>query len=101
MVSSVVREQMPQAVAAIRDARDILLACHINPDGDTLGSMIALALGLEHGGKTTTLLSADGVPAIYTFLPETERVVRTTARRDFDLAIVLDAGDLSRVGASR
>ncbi len=101
MVSPVVREQMNQAVAAIHNARRILLACHINPDGDTLGSMIALALGLEHQAKTTTLLSADGVPAIYAFLPGTERITRSTERRDYDLAIVLDAGDLSRVGAAQ
>jgi phosphoesterase RecJ-like protein len=46
------------------------------------------------------MLSADGVPAIYAFLPETGRVITRTDRRDFDLAIVLDAGDLTRVGVS-
>lgn len=100
MVTPVEREQMGKAVAAIRDASEILLACHINPDGDTLGSMIALALGLESLGKKATLLSADGVPALYTFLPETGRIETRTERRDFDLAIVLDAGDLTRVGVS-
>lgn len=94
------REQMPEAIAAIRDAGRILLACHVNPDGDALGSMIALALGLEHLGKEAVLLSADGVPGLYEFLPESRKVVRQTERRDFDLAIVLDAGDLSRIGAS-
>lgn len=94
------REALGQALAAIGDARDIVLACHINPDGDTIGSMIALALALEQHGKATTLLSADGVPAILQFLPGAERVQRSTERRDFDLAIVLDAGDLARVGGA-
>lgn len=96
------REIIDAAVAAIGEARDVLLACHINPDGDTLGSMIALGLGLEeHLGKTVTLLSADGVPAIYDFLPAVDRIAPATERRDFDLAIVLDAGDLTRVGRAR
>lgn len=92
------REGMEAAVAAIRDARRIVLACHINPDGDTLGSMLALTLGLETLGKETVLLSSDGVPALYSFLPAIERIQRSTERRDFDLGIGLDAGDLHRLG---
>ena len=89
-------------VAALGAASDILLACHINPDGDTLGSMIALGLALEeHAGKRVTLLSADGIPALYGFLPASDRIETTTERRDFDLAVVLDAGDLARVGGAR
>lgn len=98
MVTPLVREQMGAALEAISGARNIVLACHINPDGDTLGSMIALGTGLEQRHKTVTLISSDGVPAIYSFLPDIERITSATERRDFDLAIVLDAGDLSRIG---
>jgi bifunctional oligoribonuclease and PAP phosphatase NrnA len=95
------REQMTEAVAAIRASSDIVLACHINPDGDTLGSMLALGAAIEHLGKKTTLLSSDGVPPILAFLPGSEAVQTGTERGDFDLGIVLDAGDLSRVGKNR
>ncbi len=91
---------MAEAAEAIRAASDIVLASHINPDGDTLGSMIALGLGLQSLGKQVTLLSADGVPATLGFLPGAKLVQNRTTRRDFDLAIGLDAGDLSRVGVS-
>lgn len=100
-MTPLVREQMGAAVRAIEAARNVVLAGHINPDGDTLGSMIALALGLEQKNKTVTMLSADGVPALYDFLPASERIAPATERRDFDLAIVLDAGDLSRIGTSQ
>lgn len=95
------RDHLDAAVAAlVRGAPgDVLLVCHINPDGDTLGSMLALGLGLEQIGKTVTLLSADGVPDLYAFLPGSERIVDRTDRRDFPVAVVLDAGDLSRIGA--
>ncbi|HVK05714.1 MAG TPA: bifunctional oligoribonuclease/PAP phosphatase NrnA [Armatimonadaceae bacterium] len=103
MVAPLEREQMGEAVAAIRAARNIVIACHVNPDGDTLGCMLALGLGLEQmgaGGKAVTLLSSDGVPDLYTFLPGSERIQRATDRRDFDLSVVVDAGDLSRIGAA-
>ena len=89
-----------EASAAIAAAQTIVLACHINPDGDALGSLIALALAIESAfpKKDLTLLSRDGVPEMYRFLPSSERVAQMTERRDFDLAIVLDSGDLKRVG---
>ncbi|MDX1935264.1 MAG: bifunctional oligoribonuclease/PAP phosphatase NrnA [Capsulimonadales bacterium] len=98
MVAPLPREQMSQAVAAIADATEIVLACHVNPDGDALGTLIGLGLALEQLGKRVTYLSADGVPPNLSFLPFAERVVASTDRSDFDLAIVVDAGDLSRVG---
>jgi bifunctional oligoribonuclease and PAP phosphatase NrnA len=90
---------LPLAAQAIHDAQSIVLACHVNPDGDALGSMLGLALGLAPLKKDLTLLSQDGVPEIYSFLPGCELINRTTDIPSFDLAIVLDSGDLSRVGA--
>ena len=86
------------AIAAIEKAKNIVICCHVNPDGDTLGSMVALGLGLETLGKSITMLSSDGVPAVFRFLQTLERVQVTTDKRDFDLAIVVDAGEVSRTG---
>lgn len=92
-------ETIPLAADAIREAHSLVLACHVNPDGDALGSMLGLALGLAPLGQALTLLSQDGVPDIYRFLPGADRVQRSTDLPVFDLAIVLDSGDLSRVGS--
>ena len=93
---------MDDAVQAIRTARRILLACHVNPDGDALGSMIGLGLGLRQLGKETTWVSADGVPEILHFLPSSAEVVKSAPDDDaYDLAIVVDAGELARVGTAR
>jgi phosphoesterase RecJ-like protein len=93
-------DAVQQSILAIEAAERIVMACHINPDGDALGSLISLGLAIESRfpGKDVTLLSRDGVPDIYRFLPSYERVLQTTDRRDFDLAIILDSGDLKRVG---
>ncbi len=92
-------ETIPLAATAIREARSLVMACHVNPDGDALGSMLGLALGLAPLGQSLTLLSQDGVPDILRFLPGSERVQRTTEAEAFDLAVVLDSGDLARVGS--
>lgn len=94
------REGMDDAVQVIWAATEIVLACHINPDGDALGSLIGLGLGLEALGKKVTFLSADGVPETLAFLPGADRVQATTERRNFDLGIGLDAGDLKRLGVN-
>lgn len=101
MVVPVPREQMTDAIAAIAGAKRIVMACHISPDGDALGSLLGLGLGLRASGKDVTLLSADGVPETLAFLPESGTVQTVTDRRDFDLAIVVDSGDMTRIGNAR
>lgn len=89
---------LSQAAAAIGESRSIVLACHVNPDGDALGSMLGLALALIPLGKDLVCLSQDGVPDILRFLPGADMVVQTTDVPAFDLALVVDSGELARVG---
>lgn len=92
------KNTLHEAVQAIRHAQTIVMACHVNPDGDALGSMLGLAIGLAPLGKSLIVLSQDGVPDIYQFLPNSAAVQSSTNIPEFDLAIVLDSGELSRVG---
>ena len=94
------REGLDEAVQAVWSARRIVLACHVNPDGDAIGSMLGFGLGLEALGKEVTYLSADGVPETLAFLPGIEKIQTHTDRRDFGLGVGLDAGDLKRLGES-
>lgn len=91
-------QPLSDAAAAIHDSRSIVLACHVNPDGDALGSLLGLALALIPLGKELVCLSADGVPDILRFLPGMELVTQTTNVPAFDLALVVDSGELPRVG---
>jgi phosphoesterase RecJ-like protein len=86
------------AAAAIHQSQTIVMACHVNPDGDALGSLLGLALALIPLGKTLTCLSEDGVPDILRFLPHANLIQQTTNEAAFDLALVVDSGDLPRVG---
>ena len=92
--------QYQETSDAILAAQRIVLAGHVNPDGDTLGCVLALSHLLNHLGKDFTALSTDGVPENLRWLPGSDWIQTTTERRDFDLAIVCDAGALERVGRS-
>ena len=63
-------ELIDLAAAALRllGAQDILLLCHKNPDGDTLGSAGALCLALQSLGKRAALFCSDEIPARYDYM---------------------------------
>ena len=58
-------------ISRLLGADDILILCHKNPDGDTIGSGAALCLALQRLGKTAAVLCSDPIPAMYAFLPIT------------------------------
>jgi phosphoesterase RecJ-like protein len=95
-----VRGRYKQAVEALCEAQRIAVASHVNPDGDALGCILALTHVLRSFGKDVVPLSADGVPDIYDWLPGAEWVQTGTDRRDFELAVVCDAGAFSRTGSA-
>ena len=80
------------AVRAIGTAQSIVVTSHVNPDGDALGCVLAVTHLLRALGKDVTPLMADGVPDIYRWLPGADDVQTQTARDDFELVIVCDAG---------
>ena len=84
---------------ALRGASHIGVACHLRPDGDAIGSIVALARSLQLIGKKVTIFSEDGVPPNLTFLPHTETVIKSVgAPQGFDVAVALDNATKIRLG---
>ncbi len=84
--------------AAIQGAGSLLLSVHRNPDGDALGSQLALMHALEALGKRVSVHNLDPVPEIYRFLPGADRITSGPAVAGrFDAVVVLDA-EPSRTG---
>lgn len=81
----------------ILSARDIVVAGHINPDGDSLGSLLSLGLGLKKLGRRVYFLSPDGVPKRYSRLPGAGQVMRKL-RRAVDLAVAVDCSNREILG---
>ena len=82
----------------LREKDRFLVACHENPEGDAIGSELALALALRNMGKAATVLNADPVPANLLFLPGAATVVFAEDGSMYDVAVVVDCGSPERTG---
>lgn len=83
----------------LKRSANVLLASHKNPDGDAVGSCLALALALKSLGKSVTIYNESRLPAVYRYLPEVEIMTQDPGcLEDYDTVVVLDCGDLSRIG---
>lgn len=86
-----------QASQLIQAAHHPLLVCHINPDGDAIGSLAALGLALRLMGREPTMACSDPIPRRFYYVPGAETIVQVVSE-PFDLVISLDASDLKRLG---
>lgn len=86
----------------IARAQTILLCTHQSPDGDALGSMLALNSCLMRMGKKTNMVCHDAVPTYLQFLPGQNNILLPSqlVNHKFDLALSIDASDLERLGDS-
>ncbi|MBI3592619.1 MAG: bifunctional oligoribonuclease/PAP phosphatase NrnA, partial [Nitrospirae bacterium] len=92
----------------LRSEDAFVIAIHLNPDGDAIGSAIALSMALQKMGKKTVLLCRDSVPSQYRFLPGRENfysfdnVLESGVRlRDFRNLILVDCNEISRTGMEK
>ena len=93
------RSDVQEAAKLLRESNRILISGHINPDGDSLGSMCALGHVLRSLGKTVVSVSPDGVPDGYKFLPGSDRIVTQLPHdRQFDLCVMVDSENEGRLG---
>lgn len=90
---------MNQIIHHLKNSNNLFLATHTNPDGDAIGSLIAMGLSLEALNKRTTLYNESPIPAVYRFLPFADRIVQYVDKANiYDTAIILDCSDLERIG---
>lgn len=73
----------------VRTAKSILILPHANPDGDALGSALALKIALEKLGKQAVVATSGNLPETYAFLPEFDKVSHNFTIQK-DLLIILD-----------
>lgn len=85
-------------VTEIERNSSFLITTHENPDGDAIGSTLALANYLSRLGKEVTIYCSDPVPDLYRFLPMSDRAVTAIPPRPYDICFVLDVGELRRAG---
>jgi phosphoesterase RecJ-like protein len=85
----------------LREHQRFAVMSHVRPDGDALGSQLALALSLQQLGKEVRVWNEDGMLEKYSFLPRAELVTKPpSAPEDFDCAIALDTAIQNRLGTA-
>ncbi|TMA42492.1 MAG: bifunctional oligoribonuclease/PAP phosphatase NrnA [Deltaproteobacteria bacterium] len=92
-------ENLPLAVDALRAARTVLITMHRGPDGDALGSALALASALRDLGREVTVYNPDDLPYNFRFLRGAAEVAKSLpAGAAFDVTVAADAGAFDRLG---
>jgi phosphoesterase RecJ-like protein len=94
-----------ELIETLRSRDNFLIATHINPDGDAIGSSVALAMALEQIGKKVALLDKHTIPHQYFFMPGHDRFytyetlqAAGLSSSDFDTLVLLDCNSPERIG---
>lgn len=93
-------DELAAVVNFIRQNDDITVVAHIAPDGDCLGSALALTHALQRMGKRARAVCADPVPHIYAFLPGASAVLAPQNLEAPSAAFAVDCADAMRMGAA-
>ena len=90
-------DQIEQVLEHIGQRRNFLVTSHTRPDGDAVGSTLALSQILRKMGKTAEVVLGDAVPVIYKPLPHAESIIHTShVNGRYDAAIVLECDSILR-----
>lgn len=85
----------------IMESNSINITFHTSPDGDSLGSALALYQGIKNLGKKVDILSKEDMPKTFKFLPFSNKIdgKNYKVKEDVDCVIVLDCGNVERINA--
>jgi phosphoesterase RecJ-like protein len=92
---------LEQTAEAIRKRQRFVIASHVRPDGDAVGSQMAMAHALKHLGKDVRVVSRDAAPPPLLVFPGVSEIEIVDRVDDpGDAVIVMESGDLLRTGVS-
>ena len=81
----------------LENAKNIVIAAHVRPDGDAIGSLLGLGLALLNAGKSVQMVLVDGVSTSFRHLAGSELIVKEP-KGEHDTFITVDCADFKRVG---
>jgi phosphoesterase RecJ-like protein len=90
-----------EIAAALRQEQSFVLSSHARPDGDAIGSSVALALALQALGARAVVALHDPAPQPYRHFPAVDQIVVTSDATSLEgAAVILECGDLARTEIS-
>ena len=98
---SAARSKLDEIGRVLREHERFAVLSHVRPDGDALGSQLALALSLQQLGKKVRVWNEDGMLEKYSFLPRADLLTKPPhTGEDVDVAIALDTAIQNRLGTA-
>src|SRR3972149_10169874 len=92
-------EKYSKIIEARKKARRFVVVSHVNPEGDAVGSLLGMYLGLKGMGKEVVPYLEDQLPPLYDFLPGSKDIVHTLEGvKDIDITIAVACGEADRLG---
>ena len=100
MQSKTTNSSIAEICRQLKEANKVAVFCHTRPDGDALGSGMALTCALNNAGKNATMFCDDAVPEKYGFLKKLANV-KAELPEDvkFDTFVCVDCADINRIGS--
>jgi phosphoesterase RecJ-like protein len=93
--------QIHRIIDAVRPRQRFVISSHSRPDGDSIGSQLAMAYALGELGKTVVVVNKDRAPGpILQFPGVADIVIADHVTEQFDAAIIMECSDLARTGVS-
>lgn len=87
-------------IARLQTSERVLISTHEKPDGDALGSVLALSRIMRENGSKTGIIAPASIPPRYESFIEQGETLKSVDAADWDVLVVLDCGDLSRAEES-
>jgi len=93
--------QIHRIIDAVHPRQRFVVSSHSRPDGDSIGSQLAMAYALRELGKTVVVVNKDQAPGpILQFPGVSDIVIADQVTEPFDAAIIMECSDLARTGVS-
>src|SRR5690349_7401862 len=94
-------DDLASVVEAIQERQSFLISSHARPDGDSIGSQLAMAYALRDLGKEVAIVNKDLAPPPLLAFPGVDEIrIADRAAGHYDAAIIMECGELSRPGVA-
>ncbi len=89
-IIGVIKQRLDRSISMV-------IASHVRPDGDAIGSLLGLGVALSNAGKSVQMVLVDGLPSSFKHLEGSELIVKEPSG-EHDTFITVDCADFKRVG---
>ncbi|WP_313756524.1 bifunctional oligoribonuclease/PAP phosphatase NrnA [Tissierella sp.] len=89
------------AIKKIKESKSIYIASHVHPDGDNIGSILALWMAIKKINHKVYIIKTDDIPSDFLFLPNLNEIKEFNNSDNIDVFIALDTSDENRLGKNK